>query len=42
MSVPLDLVAMEEHVKTFQEATNVNASLDSWAMTVKSVHILHS
>ena len=42
MSVPLDLVAMEEPVKTCQEATNVNAGLDTWAMTVKSVHNLHS
>ena len=42
MSVPLDRVTIGEDVKTFQEATSVNASQDSWAMTVKSVHILHS
>ena len=39
MNVTLDLVAMEERVKTFQEATDVNASQDSLATTVKSVRI---
>ena len=39
MNVTLDLVAMEERVKTFQEATDVSASQDSLATTVKSVRI---
>jgi len=42
MNVTPDLVAMEERVKTFQEATNANASQDSLATTVKSVRIVHS
>ena len=41
MNVPLDLVAMEERVKTFQEATDVNASQDFWASNVKLVSNLH-
>ena len=32
---------MEERVKTFQEATDVNAGQDSWASNVKSVGNLH-
>ena len=42
MNVTLDLVAMEERVKTFQEATNANASQDFSATTVKSVRIAHT
>ena len=42
MNATLDLVAMEERVKTFQEATNANASQDFSATTVKSVRIVHT
>ena len=42
MNVTLDLVAMEERVKTFQEATDANASQDFLATTVKSVRIVHT
>ena len=42
MNVTLDLVAMEERVKTFQEATDANASQDSLATNVKSVRIVHT
>ena len=42
MNVRLDLVAMEERVKTFQEATDANASQDFLATTVKSVRIVHT
>ena len=41
MNATLDLAAMEERVKTFQEATDVNAGQDSWASNVKSVGNLH-
>ena len=42
MNVTLDLVAMEECVKTFQEATDANANQDFLATTVKSVRIVHT
>lgn len=42
MNVTLDLVAMEERVKTFQEATDANANQDFLATTVKSVRIVHT
>ena len=41
MNATVDLARMEERVKTFQEATDVNASQDSWASNVKLVGNLH-
>ena len=41
MNATVDLAGMEERVKTFQEATDVNASQDSWASNVKLVGNLH-
>ena len=41
MNATVDLAGMEERVKTFQEATDVNASQDSWASNVKLVDNLH-
>jgi len=41
MNVTLDLAAMEELVKIFQEALNVNASQDFLASIVKSVRIFN-
>ena len=40
-NVILDLVAMVERVRIFQEATDANAEQDSLVNTVKSVHTLN-
>ena len=40
-NVVLDLVAMVERVRIFQEATDADAEQDSLVNTVKSVHTLN-